>query len=139
AINLWLRHRGVQERERREYLERVTALQETARRHAHEIKGPLTAARLELERWSDLVRAGAGEEEVARVQESVAEELDRLARYTREFSSFAGLGRPVLRRESLGEMIQEFCLTFANAWTGLTLRDGGRDAIVCVDRDMFRQ
>jgi len=139
AINLWLRHRRVQEQERRDYLERVTALQETARRHAHEIKGPLTAARLELERWSDLVRANAGEEEVARVQESVAEELDRLARYTRAFSSFAGLGRPVLRRESLGEMVQEFCSTFAGAWTGVVLEDRGRDAVVCVDRDLFRQ
>jgi signal transduction histidine kinase len=139
AISLWFRHRRVQARERRDYLERVTALQETARRHAHEIKGPLTAARLELERWSDLVGAGAGEEEIANVQASVGEELDRLARYTREFSSFAGLGKPVLRRESLGEMVQEFCSTFANAWTGVALHDGGRDAIVCVDRDMFRQ
>src|SRR5687768_17508562 len=46
AIALWLRYRRAQERERIEYLDRVTSLQETARRHAHEIKGPLTAARL---------------------------------------------------------------------------------------------
>ncbi|HYO77895.1 MAG TPA: hypothetical protein VE010_15665, partial [Thermoanaerobaculia bacterium] len=135
AIVLWLRYRTAQKRERQEYLERMNALQETARRHAHEIKGPLTAARLELERFADLVRGGATDEERSRAEESVSEELERLARYTREFSSFAGLGKPVPRKESLGEMVEEFCTTFANAWPGLTLHDAGSDAIVCTDRD----
>lgn len=139
AVTLWVRYRRAQERERRAYLDRVTSLQETARRHAHEIKGPLTAARLELERFADLARGGAPREELAQAQESVAEELDRLARFTREFSSFGGLGNPVLRRESLGQMIEEFCSTFANAWPSLQLHDGGGDAVVCVDRDMLRQ
>jgi signal transduction histidine kinase len=136
---LWFRHRRVQARERDEYLQRVTALQETARRHAHEIKGPLTAARLELERYADLVRGGASETELARASESVSEELERLTRYTRAFSSFAGLGKPAIRRESLGEMVQEFCVTFSNAWPGMALQDSGGDAIVCADRDMVRQ
>lgn len=139
AVLLWIRYRRAQERERRDYLARVTSLQETARRHAHEIKGPLTAARLEMERYADLVRGGASEEEALRAQESVNEEFERLARYTREFSSFAGIGQPVLRRESLGQMVEEFCATFTNAWPGLALEDSGGDAIVCVDRDMFRQ
>lgn len=139
AIVMWLRYRKAQALERRTYLDRMNALQETARRHAHEIKGPLAAARLELERYADLVRANASDEERARAEASVAEELERVARYAREFSSFAGIGKPVLRRESLGEMVEEFCATFANAWPGMTLRDGGLDAIVCIDRDMFRQ
>lgn len=139
AAVLWLRHRRVQARERRDYLDRVTSLQETARRHAHEIKGPLTAARLELERYADLIAGHASAEEIAKAQHSVHEELERLNRYTREFSSFAGLGKPVLRRESLGEMVQEFCTTFANAWPEVALRDSGGDAIVCADRDMVRQ
>lgn len=139
AVTLWIRYRRAQDRERGEYLDRVTSLQETARRHAHEIKGPLTAARLELERFADLARGGAAAEDLARAQESVVEELDRLARFTREFSSFGGLGKPVLRRESLGQMIEEFCTTFANAWPSLRLEDQGGDAIVCVDRDMLRQ
>ncbi|MGZ5432791.1 MAG: sensor histidine kinase [Thermoanaerobaculia bacterium] len=139
AVTLWMRYRRAQERERAEYRDRVTSLQETARRHAHEIKGPLTAARLELERFADLARAGAPDDELALAHESVAEELNRLARFTRAFSSFGGLGQPVLRRESLGHVIEEFCSTFANAWPSLELRDGGGDAIVCVDRDMLRQ
>lgn len=139
AVALWMRYRRAQERERAEYLDRVTSLQETARRHAHEIKGPLTAARLELERLADLARSGAPDDELALAHESVAEELDRLARFTRAFSSFGGLGKPVLRRESLGEMLEELCTTFANAWPSIALHDGGGDAIVCVDRDMLRQ
>lgn len=139
ASILWLRYRGAQERARLEYLDRVTSLQETARRHAHEIKGPLTAARLELERFADLARRGASEEELVLAQESMAEELDRLARFTREFSTFGGLGKPVLRKESLGQMIEEFCTTFANAWPSLALRDNGGDATICADRDMIRQ
>lgn len=153
ATSLSIRYRRARERERRSYLERVTTLQETARRHAHEIKGPLTAARLEAERIADV-----------HIRQSVTEELDRLARFTREFSTFGGLGKPVLRRESLGEMIAEFCATFAQAWPGLDVipsvaREPGvvsqqthasqprphrsfahaRDDIVCVDRDLFRQ
>jgi len=136
---LWVRYRRAQERSRLEYLDRVSALQESARRHAHEIKGPLTAARLELDRFTDLARGGAAGEELTRAQESVSEELERLARFTREFSSFAGLARPVLRRESLGQLVEEFCSTFAGAWQGMELYDGGSDAVVCADRDMVRQ
>ena len=136
GVALWLRYRRAQERERREYLDRVTALQETARRHAHEIKGPLTAARLELER---LAAHDPADAELARACESVTEELERLARFTRELSTFTGLGKPVLRRESLGEMVQEFCATFASAWPAMTLHDGGGDGVVCADRDMLRQ
>ena len=139
AMTLWTRYRRAQERERAEYLDRVTSLQETARRHAHEIKGPLTAARLELERFADLARGGAPDDDLAGAQESVVEELDRLTRFTRAFSSFGGLGKPILRRESLGQVIEEFCTTFANAWPSLALQDGGGDAIVCIDRDMLRQ
>jgi signal transduction histidine kinase len=139
AVTIWLRYRRAQERERADYLARVTTLQETARRHAHEIKGPLTAARLELERFSDLARRGATEVELIAAQESVGEELERLTKFTREFSSFGGMGSPVLRRESLGQLVEEFCATFANAWPSLRLEESGGDAVVCVDRDMLRQ
>ena len=86
-VLLWIRYRRAQERERREYLERVTSLQETARRHAHEIKGPLTAARLEMERYADLVRNGAPEPELVRAQDDGVETRNREARGRR------GLGR----------------------------------------------
>ena len=139
AVSLWMRYRRAQQRERLEYLDRVTSLQESARRHAHEIKGPLTAARLELERFTDLARRGGAEGELSEAHDSVSEELERLAKFTREFSTFGGMGSPVLRRESLGQMLEEFCATFANAWPPARLEERGGDAIVCVDRDMLRQ
>ena len=63
-----------------------------------------------------------------------------MARYTREFSTFAGVGKPTLREESLRSIVDEFCATFARAWDGMELRCGDvKDASVCVDRDMLRQ
>ncbi|MBV8517500.1 MAG: hypothetical protein JO197_08880 [Acidobacteria bacterium] len=134
-----LRARKAQARERREYLDRVATLQETARRQAHEIKGPLTAARLELERLGDGVRRGAPQNDVLAAGESIAEELERLARFTRGFASFAAIGTPVLRPLSLRAVVEEFCATFGNAWPGLTLQWSGGDARVCADGDLLRQ
>lgn len=128
----WRRYRMAQVRERAEYLDRLGALQESARRHAHEIKGPLTAARLELERLGN---------DSPELVQSITEELDRLTKFTREFSSFGGLGEPLLRRQSLGRAVDEFCITFAHAWEGVALRAIGskEETLVCVDRDMLRQ
>ena len=134
----WTRYRRAEERERREVAERLASWQEAARRQAHEIRGPLTAARLEVDRFAELARGGGTAEELERVQGSVIEELERLAAYTREFSSFGALGEPLLRRESLGRIAGEFCAIFANAWPNLRLIDAGGDAEVCADRDMIR-
>jgi signal transduction histidine kinase len=140
---MWMRYRRAQARERREYLDRVSVLQETARRQAHELKGPLTAARLELERLGDVVRRGAPQVDVLAAAESIAEELERLARFTRAFASFAAIGTPVLRPLSLRTAVEEFCATFANAWPGVALRWNGTDthgdARVCADGDLLRQ
>jgi signal transduction histidine kinase len=139
AFLILLRQRRAEAKERMSFTERVAALQETARRQAHEIKGPLTAARLELERCADLVRTSAPAPEIAAAHQSVAEELERLARFTRGFASFGVLGTPVLRQESLRAMLEDFCATFAGAWKGLTLTVEGRDALAAIDRDMIRQ
>lgn len=68
-----------QERER----ERLTAFRETARRVAHEMRGPLTAARLALRQLE-----GAGP---ASAVEVLDEETARLERMAREFSEFGRL------------------------------------------------
>jgi signal transduction histidine kinase len=140
AVLLWTRYRRAQALERSEYLDRVAVLQETARRQAHEIKGPLTAARLELERLGDAIRHSAGSSEIAAAQASITEELDRLARFAREYSTFAGIGSPVLRPVMLAAFVDEFCATFSNAWPGIVLgRERSDEAEVCADRDMLRQ
>lgn len=139
VVALWLRQRRGRERERRDYLTRLAGVQETARRHAHEIKGPLTAARLELERYGDAVRAGAPQMDLVRIESSIAEELDRLARHTREVSSVGGIGPPVMRREALATIVGEFCATFAGVWPEMVLSNRGGEVTACADRDMVRQ
>ena len=141
ATLLWtMRHRREQERRRREYAERLSAWQEASRRHAHEIKTPLTAARMEVDRLVSLSNAGAPPAEVQRAIESVYEEFDRLVRFTKEFSSFAALGQPVLRSEDAAQMLNDFCAMFANAWPDLTLRVSATEGVmVNADRDLLRQ
>jgi len=134
ATSVWARARRAQARERTEYLDRVAVLQETARRHAHEIKGPLAAARMELERAAD-----GAPPAIRAALESAGDELERVARFIREHASFAAIGAPVLRPVSLEQAIGEFCTTFANAWPNVALRFGGGDATVCADRDLLRQ
>jgi signal transduction histidine kinase len=138
-IGLWSRLRRAQRLERQQYLDRVSDLQQTARRHAHEIKGPLTAARLQLDRLEDAVREGTSEDEVTQAIEGVSAELESLSRFTHEYMTFAATGTPVQRPLSLRMMADEFCATFGNAWPGIRLRAEGGDGTVCADRDMLRQ
>lgn len=134
AMSVWMRARKAQALEREQYLARVTHMQENARRHAHEIKGPLTAARLELDRAGS---TSTGETTAA--IESATRELERLTKLTREQASFAAIATPVLRPISLRSAVTELCATFANAWPNVTLRVDGGDATVCADRDLLRQ
>ena len=142
AMSVWARARRAQKHERSEYLDRVAVLQETARRHAHEIKGPLAAAKLELERAADAAQwsaAAPGGAEIAAALSSASEELERVSRFIREHASFAAIGTPVLRPVSLAQLVEEFRTTFANAWPNVALRFTGGDANVCADRDLIRQ
>jgi signal transduction histidine kinase len=141
ATFFWtMRQRRNEERRRREYLDRLSAWQEASRRHAHEIKTPLTAARMEVDRLASLAGSGAPHDDVQRAVESVYEEFDRMVRFTKEFSSFAAIGQPVLRAEDAAQMLRDFCAMFANAWPNLTLRVAATEgAKVSVDRDLLRQ
>jgi signal transduction histidine kinase len=141
ATFFWtVRQRRREEQRRAEYLDRLSAWQEASRRHAHEIKTPLTAARMEVDRLVSLTGAGAPHDDVQRAVESVYEEFDRMVRFTKEFSSFAALGQPVLRAEDAGQMLHDFCDMFANAWPNLTLCVVAPDGVVVnADRDLLRQ
>ena len=124
------------DRKRLAALQNLSMWQETARRHAHEMKTPLTAARLELTRLREMVNG-----ESKQAVESLGEELDRLGRFTREFTSFARLPRPRLEVHDLGDVVAEFASTFDLAWPSLELRldrPGGR-LPAAVDRELLRQ
>lgn len=123
-------------------LENLQAWQESTRRMAHEIKTPLTAARLELARFiEEIIRKAPDlKERCDQAQVSVMQEWSRLNEFTTAFTSFARLGRPVLRPESIHEVLAAFCETYRDAFehTRLIL-EPCHDAIVHMDRRMIRQ
>jgi two-component system, NtrC family, nitrogen regulation sensor histidine kinase NtrY len=128
------------DRKRLAYLRNLSGWQETARRHAHEMRTPLTAARLELARLERLL--GGEELDAARqVAVSVGEELERLGRFTQQFTSFARIPLPRPQVHDLGAVVGEFVTTFATAWPNLTLRfePPGKPLPAALDRDMLRQ
>ncbi|HEY0159506.1 MAG TPA: HAMP domain-containing sensor histidine kinase [Thermoanaerobaculia bacterium] len=123
------------DRRRLQYLDHLSAWQEAARRHAHEIRTPLTAARLEVDRLVETAGEGARQ-----AQASIHEELDRLREFTRQFTSFARVGQPRLAKQDLWEAVEEFRATFAEAWDlRLVLEKTSCDCTVLIDREMFRQ
>lgn len=128
------------DRKRLAYLRNLSGWQETARRHAHEMRTPLTAARLELARLERLL-GGEGLDEARQVAASVGEELERLGRFTQQFTSFARLPQPRAQVHDLGAVVQEFVATFAAAWPNLDLRfePSAAPLPAALDRDMLRQ
>lgn len=139
------------DRRRLAALQNLSGWQETARRHAHEMKTPLTAARLELARLQQLAggEVPPPSDEVRQVAGSVVEELDRLGRFAQELTGFARLPRPRRDLHDLRKVVSDFAGTFAAAWPNLELRletrpeameatDNG-DFLVEVDREMVRR
>jgi nitrogen fixation/metabolism regulation signal transduction histidine kinase len=132
------------DRRRLASLENLSAWQEAARRHAHEMRTPLTAAKLELTRMRSLLEVEDEPEartELAHLQESVVQEIDRLGRFTQGFTSFARLPHPAPTRHDLGRLVGELTDLFAAAWPELTLRFHPPDQSVevLVDPEMLRQ
>lgn len=131
--------RMARDQQRLRSLENLSAWQEAARRHAHEMRTPLTGARLELERAEALLEGDA--EEVRRGLRGARQELERLARFTRAFTSFAKLPAPQRVELDLQAFCQEFAATFAAAWPRLAIACAPAIAPprVAADRDMLRQ
>jgi C4-dicarboxylate-specific signal transduction histidine kinase len=133
------------ERRRLTALENLSAWQEAARRHAHEMRTPLTAARLEAERLAGLAAAlpPAERQGFEQAMASLDQELGRLTAFTRRFTSFARLPEPRRVRQDLGRLVREFAATFGQAWPNLRLvleePPPGEDLAAEVDREMIHQ
>lgn len=130
------------DRRRLRSLRNLSRWQEAAKRQAHEMRTPLSGARLTLDR----LRAAAASAELGRREEleagiaNLETELERLGGFTEQFASFARLRPPELRWEDLGELIGEFVTTYEGAWPNLDLElESPRRIRVSVDRDMIRQ
>lgn len=130
------------DRQRLRYLENLSTWQEAARRHAHEIRTPLTAAQLELDRLSSelATRWPDAAESIGAHRTSIREELERLRQFTRSFMSFAAIGPPRLVRTNLVDLLDEFRRTFAAAWPmELRLEPAASGCIVAADPGLLRQ
>jgi two-component system nitrogen regulation sensor histidine kinase NtrY len=89
--------------------QRTAAWADVARRIAHEIKNPLTPIQLSAER---LKRKYAGEvstdpDVFAQCTDTIIRQVGDIERMVNEFSSFARMPTPVMRRENAQELIQQ--------------------------------
>jgi len=130
------------DRRRLRAMRNLSRWQEAAKRHAHEMRTPLSGARLSLDRlqaWADRVEP-EGRKELGTALEGLGFELERLGRFTEEFASFARLRPPELVRQDLGSLVAEFVDTYEGAWPNLRFELGDSEGIdVEIDRDMIRQ
>jgi nitrogen fixation/metabolism regulation signal transduction histidine kinase len=129
--------------ERIRYLDHLGEWQEASRRHAHEIKTPLTAARMEVERLLDLDLSDKPKQEkkIFHVAESILEELDSLKRFTDEFTAFAKMRKPAPQTIDLNPYMENYASLFAKSWDNLTLHCqlSPTSVEVNVDKEMLRQ
>jgi len=130
------------DRRRLAALQNLSAWQEAARRHAHEMRTPLTGARLELARLRDLLEGveAAHTDAILEAARGAENELERLGRFATQFTSFARLPRPRLEPCDLAVLVAEFGTTYRDAWPGVSLRvQADSPALASIDRDMLRQ
>jgi two-component system, NtrC family, nitrogen regulation sensor histidine kinase NtrY len=110
-------------RGRIEYLQRISAWQEMARRLAHEIKNPLTPIQLAVQEIHRRYEGGDREYQrlVDTTLEIVEDEVGTLRRLVGEFSDFARLPQASLERADLAEFLREQATRFG-------VRDGDRES-----------
>lgn len=129
------------QRQRLRYLENLSSWQEAARRHAHEIRTPLTAAQLELDRMAREVESRDPELRniVDQRRETIRAELDRLGAFTRSFTSFASIARPAPAEVDLSAFLDEFVETYRDAWPLELQLDRHGSCPSRIDRSLTRQ
>ncbi len=131
------------QRDQLRYLDHLSNWQEASRRNAHEIRTPLTAARMEVERLLEL-EAETGPElgrRLKRTAHSIIEELDRLKRFTQEFTAFAKIRKPKLEVVDLTGFVADFLELFHGGWENLAMESNLESSPhwVGMDREMVRQ
>jgi len=128
-------------------LDHLSNWQESARRHAHEIKTPLTATQLEMERMESLLVPFLDTEARSIWQKGkshVFKELDRLKEFTVGFSSFGKINQPKLQPINLRDSVADFVEIYAQVSPNLTLEWMEPELVdadwsIQADRDLIRQ
>lgn len=134
-----------QSRSRIEYLQKISAWQEMARRLAHEIKNPLTPIHLAAQQLRD--KYGGDDERfsllLSQSTEIIEEEVQTLQRLTADFSAFARLPQvepePVDLCEFLGEYAASLSHTGEHGEVSISWRAEQRPLAAHIDRMMFRR
>ncbi len=112
-----------QSRAQIQYLQKISAWQEIARRLAHEIKNPLTPIRLAIEQVHDTYEGG--DERFAKVlhdvYEIIHEEVSNLQQMVEEFSAFAKLPDVSPQKEHVDDLMDEFSRTAGASFPQATI------------------
>ncbi len=98
--------------------QRTAAWADVARRIAHEIKNPLTPIQLSAERLKRKYgeRIDGDDEVFARCTDTIIRHVGDIGRMVDEFSAFARMPAPVIRREDLSELLRQAVFTQDVAW-----------------------
>ena len=93
-----------------ERIQRIAAWRDVARRIAHEVKNPLTPIKLSAQRLKRKFSGRFSNEDLEvfeRCTHTIISQADELKRLVDEFSRFARMPAPVLRKTSLASVIKE--------------------------------
>ncbi|MCB1053012.1 MAG: hypothetical protein KDC71_20590 [Acidobacteria bacterium] len=142
AREQWSNHKKVQKKVRD--LEHLNGWQESARRHAHEIRTPLTAAFLEMESMQDRFARDLPpplEEAWQEHRQHVITQLNRLKEFTNAFAAFGKLTQPTLKPQNLNAFLKQFAQLYHSAWSNLNLvlAPDLPDALCAFDSEHIRQ
>lgn len=129
-----------------EYLQKLSAWQDIARKLAHEIKNPLTPIKLSIQ---ELKSQYKGEDQqfkelLEQVVTIVNEEVETLRRLISDFSLIAKLPEVHLEKIKLGEFLDEIkTLSFYNIPPNISLKllshEKDKEIMVKLDRILFRR
>jgi nitrogen fixation/metabolism regulation signal transduction histidine kinase len=128
-------------RSRLEYLQKVSAWQEVARRLAHEIKNPLTPIQLSMQQLDSQYRGDdpAYRKLLATAREIMHEEITGLRRLVEDFSAFAKLPKVEPSAIDLGNLVTE-AVRLQPEWTPhVRAEPAGAPVTASVDKLLFRR
>ncbi len=119
--------------------ERRATWQRVARIIAHEIKNPLTPIKLSTERLYDKFLNGAPD--LAQVMQSttttILAEIENLQKLVDTFHKYAKFPDPVLRPQSIGDVVRETCGMFGDSFVTVSLAQNL--PIVKIDKGQVRE
>ena len=121
--------------------ERVAAWQEIAKSLAHELKNPLSPIRLSIENLRK-AHARAHDDFDTMFDEStrtILQEVDRLRNIVDEFSRFARLPSPTLRRTDVRDVVSHACSLHTDGEVPVELTQPSRPVEALVDSDQLTQ